>query len=164
MKDLHSLINELGARLNEDDKVEAMMILNELYLTGYDDLWICIALIRVLARDDFKRNIYLFGYDDFIAEVNELKRKFSKTKRLHKDFDICAIYDSSYDNLSELDRAQIDEYSELFNETEDEEVISNYLDYLYMKYCFSYSDILNCNLRKYKKIFYGTNEGGFREF
>ena len=50
MKDIHDFINELGTRLEEKDKEEARMILNQLYLDGYDDLFICIALIRVLAR------------------------------------------------------------------------------------------------------------------
>ena len=159
MKDLHALINELGARLDEDEKEEAMMILNQLYIAGYDDLFICIALIRILAREDFYRNSYLFGYQPFLDEVNKLKIKFIKVKDFRKDCDVCAVYDSS--GISDYDRALIDEYSDIFNNSDDEEVKHNYLDYLYMKYCFSYSEILNCNIRKFKKIILGTNERGF---
>lgn len=157
MKDLHALINELGARLNEEDKEEAMMILNQMFLDGYDDLFIAIALIRVLAREDFSRNRYLFSYQPFIDEVNQLKIKFLKKTDFNKDCEICAIYNSAGDILKENDRALIDEYNELFNNSEDEEVKHNYLDYLYMKYCFSYSEILNCNIEKYKKIIRETN-------
>ena len=162
MKDLHELINELGARLDEDEKEEAMMILNQLYLDGYDDLFICIALIRILAREDFYRNCYLFSYQPFIDEVNKLKIKFIKVKDFRKDCDICAVYDSS--GLSDYDRALLDEYSDIFNNSDDEETKHNYLDYLYMKYCFSFSEILNCNIPKFKKIILGTNEGGKRVF
>lgn len=164
MKDLHSLINELGARLNEEDKEEAIMILNQLYLNGYDDLFICIALIRVLAREDFYRNSYLFSYQPFLDETNELKEKYKRLNELHKDMQVYYVYNSSGDTLRENDRALIDEYNELFNETDDEEVKQNYLDYLYMKYCFSFVEIMNCNIEKYKKIILGTNEGGFQDF
>ena len=157
-KDLHTLINELGARLNDEDKLEAIMILNQLYLDGYDDLFISIALIRILAREDFDRNRYLFSYQPFIDEVNKLKFRFIKVKDFSKDCAICAVYESSGDVLNNYDRALIDEYNELFNNSDDEEVKQNYLDYLYMKYCFSYSEIMNCNLKKYKKIILGTNE------
>lgn len=157
MKDIHKLINELGARLDEKQRYEAMMLLNQMFLDGYDDLFICIALIRVLARDDFDRNRYLFSYQPFIDEVNQLKSKFKKVNRLNKDFGICAVYESSGDVINDYDRALIDEYNELFNNSDDEEVILNYLDYLYMKYCFSYSEVLNCNLNQYKKILRGTN-------
>ena len=165
MKDIHSLINELGARLlNEEDKIEAMMILNQLYLDGYDDLFISIALISVLQREDFNRNRYLFSYQPFLDEINTLKRKYLKIKDINKDLEICAVYNTSGDVINEYDRALIDEYNELFNNSDDEEVKHNYLDYLYMKYCFSYSEIMNNNVIKYKKIFYGTNEGGIRDF
>ena len=156
MKDLHSLINELGARFNENDKEEAMMILNQMFLDGYDDLFICIALIRVLARNDFERNRYLFCYQPFIDEVNELKIKFIKVKDFSKDCSICAVYDSS--GISAYDRALIDEYNDIFNNSDDEESKQKYLDYLYMKYCFSFSYILDCNIKKFKKIVLGTNE------
>lgn len=158
MKDIHALINELGARLSENEKEEAIMILNQMYLNGYDDLFICIALIRVLGRDDFIRNSYLFGYQPFLDEVEELKQAFLKVKSLNKDFRVSAVYESTGDTLSEYDRTQIEEYGELFNNSDDEEVKNNYLDYLYMKYCFSYTEILNCNIKQYKKLFRETNE------
>lgn len=157
MKDIHELINELGARLDEKQRYEAMMILNQMFLDGYDDLFICIALIRVLSRDDFNRNRYLFSYQPFIDETNQLKIKYKKVNRINKDFGICAVYESSGNVINDNDRALIDEYNELFNNSDDEEAILNYLDYLYMKYCFSYTDILNCNISKYKKILRGTN-------
>ena len=161
MKDIHSLINELGTRLDEIDKVEAMMILNQLYLDGYDDIFICIALIKVLSKEDFNRNRYLFCYQPFIDEVNNLKIKFKKVSDFTKDIEVCAVYNSSGDILKDYDRALIDEYNELFNNSDNEEGKQLFLDYLYMKYCFSYSDILNDNLSKYKKIILGTNEGEF---
>lgn len=164
MKDIHELINELGARLNEEEKYDAMMILNQMYLDGYDDVFICIALIKIVVRDDFERNKYLFAYQPFLDEVKTLRDKFKKVELLSKDFKICAIYDSSGDVLNDNDRALIEEYGELCNMYEDEEVKNNYLDYLYMKYCFSYSEILDCNIKAYKKIIHGTNEGGKRVF
>lgn len=157
MKDIHELINELGARLDEKQRYEAMMILNQMFLDGYDDLFICIALIKVLARDDFDRNRYLFSYQPFIDEITKLKIKYKKVNRVNKDFRICAVYESSGNVINDNDRALIDEYNELFNNSDDEEAIQNYLDYLYMKYCFSYTEILNCNLNQYKKILRGTN-------
>ena len=163
-KDLHALINELGACLEDEDKIDAMIILNQLYLDGYDDLFICIALIRVLAREDFSRNRFLFGYQPFLDEVNKLKVKFRNIKDVNKDLEICAVYNSSGDVLSAEDRAQIDEYNELFNNSEDREILDSYLDYLYMKYCFSYSEIMNRNLKKYKKIILETNDGGIADF
>lgn len=164
MKDIHELINELGARLDENQRYEAMMILNQMFLDGYDDLFICIALIKVLARGDFDRNRYLFSYQPFIDEINQLKIKYIKVNRLNKDFAINAVYESSGYVINDSDRAQIDEYSELFNNSDDEKEIQNYLDYLYLKYCFSYTEILNCNINQYKKIIRGTNEGGNRVF
>ena len=161
MKDIHSLINELGASLNENDKYEAMMILNNLYLSGYSDLFICIAFIRVLGRKEFNKNRYLFSYEPFISEVNALKDKFIKANSTSKDFAVCAFYDSS--SANDTDRALIDEYNELFNNSDDEEAIHNYLDYLYMKYCFAL-EVVNNNIRNYKKIFRGTNDPGFRNF
>lgn len=161
MKDIHSLINELGASLNENDKYEAMLILNNLYLSGYSDLFICIAFIRVLEREDFNKNRYLFSYEPFINEVNALKEKFIKTNSTSKDFAVCAFYDSS--SANDTDRALIDEYNELYNNSDDEESIQKYLDYLYMKYCFAL-DVVNNNIRNYKKIFRGTNDPGFCNF
>ena len=158
MKDIHSLINELGASINEDDKYEAMMILNHLYLSGYSDLFICIALIKVLERKDFNRNRYLFNYEPFIDEVNNLKDIFIKTKSSTKDSELCAFYGSF--SANDADIALIDEYNELYNNSDDEEVIQNYLDYLYMKYCFAL-EVLNNNIRNYKKIFRETNDPGF---
>ena len=158
MKDIHSLINELGASLNENDKYEAMMILNNLYLSGYSDLFICIAFIRVLEREDFNKNRYLFSYEPFINEVNILKDKFIKIDTSAKDSAVCSFYNSSSPNNN--DCALIDEYNELFNNSDDEEIIQNYLDYLYMKYCFAL-EVVNSNIRSYKKIFRGTNDSGF---
>jgi len=158
MKDIHSLINELGTSLKEDDKYEAMMILNNLYLSGYSDLFICIAFIRVLEREDFNKNRYLFSYEPFIEEINILQDKFNKTNNSFKDSQVCAFYDSS--SANDTDRALIDEYNELYNNSDDEEVIHNYLDYLYMKYCFAL-EVVNSNIRSYKKIFRGTNDSGF---
>lgn len=164
MKDLHELINEMGARLNESNRYDAMMILNQMYLDGFDDLFICIALIKVIVRDEFEKNKYLFSYQPFLDEVNALRDKFNKVKILNKDFAICAVYDSAGDVINDNDRALIDEYGEICNTYEDEDVKNNYLDYLYMKYCFSYSEILNCNMKAYKKIIRGTNESGNRVF
>lgn len=161
MKDIHSLINELGASINEDDKYEAMMILNHLYLSGYSDLFICIALIKVLERKDFNRNRFLFSYEPFIDEVNNLKDKFIKTKSSIKDSELCAFYGSF--SANDTDIALIDEYNELYNNSDDEEVIQNYLDYLYMKYCFAL-EVLNNNIGNYKKIFRETNDPGFWNF
>ena len=163
MKDIHELINELGARLDEKQRYEAMMLLNQMFLDGYDDLFICIALIKVLARDDFDRNRYLFSYQPFLDEIAKLKIKYEKVDRLNKDFGICAVYESSGNVISDNDRALIDEYNELFNNSDDEESIQKYLDYLYMKYCFAL-EVVNNNIRNYKKIFRGTNDPGFCNF
>lgn len=165
MKDIHTLINELGARLNDEDRDEARIILNYLYLDGYDDLFICIALIKVLERGDFKRNKYLFSYQPFLNEINDLKNKFKNISSFGKDIHINAVYHSIGDTINDFDRAIINEYFELpFESKEDEVIVNNYADYLYMKYSFSYSEILDCKLNIYKKIVLGNNEWGARGF
>ncbi len=164
MYSIHSLINELGARLDEEERIDAMMVLNNLFLRGYSDLWICIALIKIMVRQDYFRDKYLLSFESFIDEVSKLEKKFNKLNDITKDTELSYFYDGSDRLLTVQDRAQIDEYSELFNEFGSTEEVNDFLDYLYMKYIFSYSEILNCNIEKYKFLLHGNSVAGNRDF
>ena len=139
MYNIHELINEYGARLEEEERLEAMVILNNLYLSGYSDIWVCLALSRIINKGSFTQWKYLLNFDDFIRENNYLEKEF--TSRTAKD------------KLNELDRAiaynrdikitseEIDYLSDnlIYPSWNDEFEFNDFKDeieYWYMKYVF----------------------------
>ena len=161
MKTLHNLINEIGARaLTDEEKEDARMILNNLALCGYSDLWICIALIKILKNDSFNNYKYLLDYQPFIDEVNEEENKFNTISSTNKGIELSFVEDGNDDVLNDTDLEQIDLYSDMFNDNLYQDEIDDYLDYLYMRFVYMY-DLVDCNLSIFKKLLYGTNEAGF---
>ena len=139
MNDMHELINELGARLDDYERYDAMMILNSLYQNGYSDLWICIALGRILEKGSFNQWKFLLYYDDFIKENDFLERYFlnislkDKLKEIdcsigfNKDID---IPDEEIDYLNENYIYPSWENELNYDDAKDE------IEYYYSKYYF----------------------------
>lgn len=139
MYNIHELINELGARLNEEEQLEAMFILNNLYLTGYSDIWVCIALSRIMKKGDFNQWKYLFKFNDFINENNRLEKEFKSNSLKEKLSDLDRAI--AYNNAIKITGEEIDYLNENliypswdndfnFNDYKDE------IEYWYMKYYF----------------------------
>lgn len=139
MYNIHELINQLGARLNEEEQLEAMFILNNLYLTGYSDIWVCIALSRIMKKGDFNQWKYLLKFNDFINENDCLEKEFKRNslKEKLRDLDRAIAYNKDIKITGE----EIDYLNENliypswdndfnFNDYKDE------IEYWYMKYYF----------------------------
>lgn len=139
MNDIHQLINELGAEIEDSDRYDAMMILNNLYQSGISDLWICIALGRILKKGSFYQWKYLLQYDEFVKENDYLEKVFLNTSLRDKLNEIdCAIgfnrdIDISDDEIDYLNENYI--YPSLDNELDYEEVKEE-IEYYYLKYYF----------------------------
>ncbi len=159
---IHELINELGAHLEETDRYDAMMIFNNLYLSGYSDLWICIALERILSKGKFNQWKYLLSFDDFIKENHYLEKEFTRTtlKEKVKELDRAIAFNRELEITDE----EIDYLNEVliypsFDKDFNYEDYKDEIDYWYMKYYFS--DSIYYTL---KFLFHGTNEAGKCKF
>lgn len=155
MKDIHELINELGINLDENERLDAMSILNNLFLNGTSDIWICIALGRILSKGNFNQWKFLLYYDDFIKETDYLENVFIKTslKDMLKELD-CAIGFNRDIDISEEEIEYLNEnyiYPSWNNELNYDEFKDD-IEYYFMKYHFI--DSIPYTL---KYLFHGTN-------
>lgn len=143
IKSVHSYINELGSSLDELERDDARMILNDLYLNGRDDYWICFALIRIMGKGSFSKWKYLLYYDDFIKENDYLYKDYVSMSITEKENLLSEIYaycsdTDAFKNLSPEEEEELDFISNLFDC--DEEYLNQYKDtieYYYFKYCMS---------------------------
>lgn len=154
MNTIHELINELGARLNEEERYEAMLIFNNLYLNGFSDLWVCIALYRIIQKGTFNQWKYLLSYDDFLEENDYLEKEYMKLslKEKIKELDLAIGYNKEL----KIDDEEVDYLNDYFiypsmNNQIDEERAEEF-DYYYLKYQF-----LDSIQYQLKYLFRGTN-------
>ena len=139
MYNIHELINQLGARLDEEEQLEAMYILNNLYLSGYSDIWVCIALGRILNKGSFTQWKYLLNFDDFIRENNYLEKKFmSSTLKIKLDeLDRAIAYNREIKiTLEETDYLNDNLIYPSWNSDFDFNDYKDEIEYWYMKYVF----------------------------
>lgn len=138
MNTIHELINELGARLNEEERYEATIIFNNLYLNGFSDLWICIALYRIIQKGSFNQWKYLLSFDDFLEENDYLENEYMKLSLEDKikDLDLALGYNKDLKITNE----EVDYIYDYFiypNSINDiEEERKEEFDYYYLKYQF----------------------------
>lgn len=162
MYDIHALINEMGARLESDERYEAMVLLNNLYLQGVSDIWICIALWRVLEKGSFNQWKYLLQYDEFKKENDYLEKQFisipenKKLEELDRAIGFNRDIDISEEEIEYLNENYIypSWNNELYYEEAKEEI-----EYYFMKYHY-----LNSIPYTLKYLFRGTYERGNADF
>lgn len=138
-KTVHNFINELGAQLNEDEKDMARMILNDLFLNGRDDCWICIALIRILGKGSFSQWKYLLQYQPFIEENDWLYNEYLRiplADRL-KEIDLSIGFcEELFIDLDEEDENNVEVLAELSidrNKVSNLDSYRDIIDYYFFK-------------------------------
>lgn len=173
-KGVHDLINEYGARLDEYEKDDARMILNQLYLDGYDDYWICIALTRILDKGSFSQWKYLLKYDDFIKE-NDFFYNYEKDTSLTNMLNILGDF-VAYSLISIPYKEENDimfMYNTLtcLNPTDDINRYKNPIEYYYYKYYLSAENIYytlkyekNKENKMFEKWYRGISDGEKRKY
>ena len=139
MYNIHELINQLGARLDEEEQLEAMYLLNNLYLSGYSDVWVCIALSRILTKGSFSQWKYLLNFDDFIRETNYLEKEFMNSTLKNKldELDRAIAYNGEIKiTLEETDYLNENLIFPSWNSDFDFNDYKEEIEYWYMKYVF----------------------------
>ena len=158
MNTIHDMINELGARLDDDERLDAMMVYNDLYLNGRSELWICIALARILNLGRFVELKGLLFSDSFIDENTYLESEFNKTTLKSKLHEVdCSI---AFNRTIDISDSEIDYINDILINPSfvDEFKYTDYkeeIEYCYLKYYFLES--INYLL----KLNRGTSECGF---
>lgn len=161
-KTVHNYINELGAKLSNYERDDARLILNDLFLNGRDDYWICIAFIRILGKGSFSQWKYLLNYEPFIKETDAIYKYYIKDmkpyERLKELDNYCAFgWDSErFKDISEDDDENL--YI-LVNELldEDKNTLNDYsdiIDYYFYKYYLT-EDMIKAHLQV---IYYAKDE------
>ena len=140
-KTVHNFINELGAQLNDFERNEARLILNDLYLNGRDDYWICIAFKRILGKGSFLQWKYLLNYEPFIKENDSIYNEYVTEMTLHKMLKELDCYcgfcwDSICKDMSAEDDANIETLSQLSIGCEEYKLTNfkDIIEYYFFKY------------------------------
>jgi len=148
-KTVHNYINELGAQLSDFERDEARLILNDLFLSGRDDCWICIALIRILGKGSFTQWKYLLMYEPFIEETDIIYNLCKKTrveKKLKElDFYCGYIGEEYFKGLSEEDDNNLEILADM---SISEDRISNYEPFKEVINYYFYRFYLNADVIK----------------
>ena len=148
-KSVHNYINELGAQLNNFEREDARIILNDLILSGRDDYWICIALIRILGKGNFSQWKYLLKYDPFIEETDIIYNLCKKTRveKKLKELDFYSGYigDEMFKGLSDEDNTNLEILADM---AISDDKISNYETFREIVDYYFFRFYLNANVIK----------------
>lgn len=144
-KTVHNYINELGTKLNDNERDEARLMLNDLYLNGRDDYWICIAFKRILGKGSFSQWKYLLKYEPFIKENDSIYNEYVAEMSIHsrlKELDsYCGFcWDSICKDMSAEDEENIEILSQLSIGCDERHTLTNFKDiieYYFFKYYMS---------------------------
>lgn len=156
-KNVFNYICELGAQLNDFERNDARMILNDLSLNGRDDYWICIAFIRILGKGSFSQWKYLLNYEPFIKENDWLYDTYEKKtlKEKIQDLDLYVGYGAKDVNFTDEESNDLTILYDI--STSNNVDLNDYKDFInYYFYKFYLTD--ECLKTSLEIIYYSSGE------